>query len=150
MSNLIVKDLVCLNLKASDKIDAIKKLAKLIEKQGRLESYDEYVQSVLDRENEFSTNMGMGIAIPHGKSASVKVPTVAFAKVKKEMDWGEGDDPINMIFLLAVPGTDESNANEHLRILAALSRKLIHDEFRTSLLKAKNANTIVEIISSVL
>ncbi|ONI40559.1 hypothetical protein AN639_10195 [Candidatus Epulonipiscium fishelsonii] len=150
MSDLIVKDLVCLKLKASDKTDAIRQMAKLIEKQGRLESYEEYVKSVLDRENEFSTNMGMGIAIPHGKSASVKVPTVAFAKVKKAMDWGEDDDPINMIFLLAVPGNDETNANEHLRILAALSRKLIHDEFRESLLKAKNENTIVSIISSVL
>lgn len=151
MNQLINENLINLNLKSSTKTDVIKELAKLINEQGRVSCYDTYVDSVVEREKTFTTGIGMGVAIPHGKSDSVKIPTIAFGRCNEGIDWKSMDgEPAKMVFLLAVPNEEGENGNQHLRILAALSRKLIHEEFQNQLLNIKNENEIVELISSIL
>lgn len=150
MKDLLNKNLIKLNLNSSTRDEAIIELAKLIESEGRLLNYDEYVEEVFNREKQSTTGIGLGIAIPHGKSPAVKTPTVAFGRYKKGIEWDSLDEePVKIIFLLAVP-SDGDSCNEHLRILAAISRKLLHEDFNNTLNSIENEEELVDLINSVI
>ena len=124
MDKIINKNLIKLDIDADTKEYCMKELISLMESEGRLNDASCYTEEVLNRENLCTTGIGFGIAIPHGKCDAVKVPTVAFGRLNGGIEWQSLDgEPVNMVFLLAVPKDSESN--EHLKILAALSRKLI-------------------------
>lgn len=149
-NEIINTNLVNLDLDSYTKVDAIKELSKLIDDEGRLTDYDIYVKSVLDREETFTTGIGMEVAIPHGKSEVVKTATIAFGKNENGIEWESMDGkPVKMVFLLAVPSGNGGDDNQHLKILAALSRKLMHDEFRDEILTA-DKEEVVRIISELL
>lgn len=150
MSNLLNKNLIKLNLNSSTRDEAIVELAKLIEGEGRLINYDEYVEEVFNRESKSTTGIGLGVAIPHGKSPAVKTPTIAFGRYKDGIEWDSLDEqPVKIIFLLAVP-SDGDACNEHLRILAAISRKLLHDDFTNALHSIEDEQELVNLINSVI
>lgn len=150
MSNLLNKNLIKLNLNSSTRDEAIIELAKLIEAEGRLINYDEYVEEVFNRESKSTTGIGFGVAIPHGKSPAVQTPTIAFGRYKEGIEWDSLDgEPAKIIFLLAVP-SDGDSCNEHLRILAAISRKLLHDDFNNELHSIENEEELVHLITSVI
>ena len=85
------------------------------------------------------------IAIPHGKSSTVKSSTVAFGRLEEDIAWEslDGDD-VRFVFLLAIP--ESCQGDEHLRIIAQLSRKLIHEEFRQKLATAKDPKDVVTLL----
>ena len=147
MSKVIVEELIHLNMNSTTKEEAIKELAMQVQKTGRIDDYNQYVESVFERENMTSTGIGFQIAIPHGKCQTVKTSTVAFGRLSKDIEWqsldGEG---VRFIFLLAIPESCEGD--EHLRIIAQLSRKLIHKEFREKLAIAKYPQEIVELLEN--
>ncbi|GAB2022805.1 fructose PTS transporter subunit IIA [Pseudolactococcus yaeyamensis] len=146
---LITTNLINLDLIGNSKEAIILELAKLIDAEGRLSHFDQYLQSVLDREALTTTGIGFGIAIPHGKTKAVTKTTVAFGRTRKAIDWESLDGtPAQIIFLLAVP--EASKGDEHLRIIASLSRKLIHEDFRKKLEDSKDEAEIVALISDVL
>lgn len=139
MSNLINKEMIVLDMEAETKEEVIEKLAKLIEKQGKLENIDEYIAQVLKREEEYPTSVGFDVSIPHGKCDAVKCAAVAFARLKKPVAWSS-EEQVKYIFLLAVP--EKGAGNTHLQILAQLSRKIMRDEFRK---KLQASNSVEEI-----
>lgn len=124
----INKELIVLELQADSKADAIRKLAMKADSSGKLYSLEQYVDSVMARENEYSTGVGNGIAIPHGKSSGVKEAVIVFGKLKTPLEWESLDgNLVEMIFLLGVP--EENVDNLHLKILSQLSRRLMDDNF---------------------
>lgn len=128
---IISKELVSLNLKASNKEDALKQLAKIAASEGKVNNEATYVQAVLDREEEYSTAVGFSVAIPHGKSDAVNEPFFMYATVDN-IDWNAMDgNPVNKVFLIGVPSADAGST--HLKILASLSRKLMKEDFRANL-----------------
>jgi len=134
-----------LDVKGTTKEEVIFELAELIDQEGRLVDYQKYCTNVMEREKLSTTGIGFGIAIPHGKCISVNEPTVAYGKKMKGLEWESLDGtPAQMIFLIAVP--DESESNVHLKILAALSRKLMDEDFRAELLKADDAKTVLTLL----
>jgi fructose-specific phosphotransferase system IIA component len=142
-------NLVNLDVTGTSKEAVILELAKLIDAEGRVNNFEQYLQSVLDRENLTTTGIGFGIAIPHGKTEAVTQTTVAFGRSATPIDWDSLDGtPAQIIFLLAVP--EASKGDEHLRIIASLSRKLIHEEFRDKLANSTSESEIVALISDVL
>lgn len=150
MSNLINENLINLQLRSTKKEDVIKELAQLIHAEERLISYDEYISEVFDREKKSSTGIGIGIAIPHGKCEAVKLPTLAFGRNNNGIEWEALDgEPVKIVFLLAVPCVGEE-CNEHLRILASISRRLLHEEFTNSLHNCNSKTEIIGLLSSVL
>ncbi|MEQ8155521.1 MAG: fructose PTS transporter subunit IIA [Clostridiaceae bacterium] len=150
MSNLINEKLVKLNLNSKTRDEAIVELAKMIEAEDRLISYDEYIEEVFNREEMSTTGIGLNIAIPHGKCDAVKTPTVALGRNKDGIEWESLDgEPVNIIFLLAVPSAGDG-CNDHLRILAAISRKLLHEEFTSKLHSCQSEKEMVELITSVI
>ncbi|MDI3501441.1 MAG: fructose system component [Thermoanaerobacter sp.] len=145
---LINKNLVTLNLEAKNKEEAITKLAELAQKEGKITSIDEYVKSVLDREKTYTTGVGNGIAIPHGKSKAVKEAMIVFGKTTDGIEWDSLDGkPVNLIFLLGVP--EENVDNVHLKILSQLSRKLMNDSFIEMLKKAVTVEEILNALSDI-
>ena len=94
---------------------------------------DGFLADVRAREEQMPTGLPGGIGIPHARSAHVTVPTLGFARVPGGVDFGAEDGPANLIFLIAAP---EGGGSDHLTILAALARRLVHQSFRDSLLAA--------------
>lgn len=136
--------LVTLNLDSTDRWAAIDELAGLLEADGRLTDRDAFVQAVREREEDGATGMEMGIAIPHGKSAGVAQPSVAFGRSPSGVDFGAGDGtPADLVFLIAAP---DGESDLHVTLLSRLARKLVHDEFRDALRDAATPADVIHII----
>jgi fructose-specific phosphotransferase system IIA component len=141
---LINEDLILMNLPASTKNEAIRLLAEKAAAAGRVNDVEGFQQAVLHREAEYSTGMGFGVAIPHGKTNAVTEPVLMYATVQP-MDWQSLDGaPIDMIFLIGVPADDASTL--HLKILANLSRRLMKEPFRDSLRAAKSPADVMSVL----
>jgi PTS system fructose-specific IIA component len=135
-------------MEAEDKNEAIKKLIALIEKENKIISEEKFFSCVLDRENEFSTGVGNGIAIPHGKSETVKEAIIAFGKLNKRINWDSIDSElVDLIFLLGVP--EKNTESLHLKILAQLSRKLMDEDFVKMLRDANTEQEIYKALSDI-
>ena len=148
MSDIINSNLIKLNIEKNSKEEIIKELACLINDEKRLNIYEDYVQDVLKRENLTTTGIGFGIAIPHGKSAAVKVPSVAVGRIDEGVEWDSLDgNPVKIVFQLAVP--EEAASDQHLRILAALSRKLMDEEFIHELFNSTDKEGLLNLLTSV-
>lgn len=140
---IINESLVDLNVKQKTKEEVIRYLTELAIKEGRVSEADKYVEAVLNREKEYSTGMGFGIAIPHGKSSAVIEPFLCFGKVDS-VEWKSLDgNPVNMVFMIGVP---EEAGNAHLKILANISRKLMKQEFRDELMKIESSSGLMEFL----
>lgn len=140
---LIDEGLVRLNVEASTKEEVIGLLADAMDGEGRLLDRDQYVADVFAREEEFTTSIGFSVATPHAKSDSVKVASLAYAKLSHPMTWS--DDEVSMIFQIAVPLAEAGE--RHLQILASISRHLIHKDFRERLSGAQTAAEVLELMS---
>jgi len=128
----INKKLILTGVNVESKDDLLNRLVNISMEAGVVENFEDYRNSVEKRELEISTNMGNGIAIPHGKSVSVVKPFFAFAKLDEPVQWNSNDDTkVDLIFMLGVP--DNSAANEHLRLLSKLAGHLVNDDFVESL-----------------
>ncbi len=115
LKTLFTEDLMIGSLKANNKNKAIEEMVDQLDKQGKLLNKSAYLQAVLDREEEYSTGIGMGIAIPHGKSSGVKEPALVFARSEAGVDFDSMDgEPAHLIFMVAVP---ESANEDHLKFL---------------------------------
>lgn len=149
MEKIIDYNLIELNLESNNRIEVIEYMADLINKNGRLSEKEKYIKEVLAREELSSTGVGFGVGIPHGKSDAVKIPTVAFGRSKEGIEWNSLDgELVHMVFLLAVP--EEAASNQHLKILAALSRKLMSDEFRKLLLDTEDKEAVMNVLQEIL
>lgn len=149
MKKLIEIDLVDLNIKAKDKKEAILSLAENLDRAERLNDKEEYVKCVIAREELSTTGIGFGVAIPHGKTDAVKVPSLCFGRCVEKLEWESLDEkPVEAIFLIAVP--EKAAQDEHLKILAALARKLMNEEFREKILKIQDKEEIVKLLEGLI
>jgi fructose-specific phosphotransferase system IIA component len=137
-------DIVIVDIQASTKEEATRLLAERLLAAGRITEIEGYLAAVAAREEHFPTGIEGGIAIPHAQSDLVTIPSVAVATTEKGIDFGADDGPSHLIFLIAAPATGES---AHLEILAALARKVMHEEFRDELRADKSATSIAETVT---
>jgi len=144
ITELLNVNLIKLELNSKTKEDVIKEMVNLLDEDGKLLDKDKYTKAVTDREKEFSTGIGMGIAIPHGKSSGVKEAALVFGRSTEGIDYQSMDDELaHIFFLIAVP---EESSNEHLKILSQISRKLMHKELRESLMNASSPEEIITLL----
>ncbi|HEX5332462.1 MAG TPA: PTS sugar transporter subunit IIA [Cellulomonas sp.] len=141
---LITADLVAVDVVASDRDEVTRRLIDLMVAAGRVTDADGFHADVRAREAQMATGMPGGIGLPHARSAFVTVPSLAVAKVPAGVDFGAPDGPATLVFLIAAPAAGDS---DHLQILAALARRLVHESFRTSLHQATDAGTVADIIT---
>lgn len=143
VKDMFSKERVTFNLKAATKNEAIDELIDLLAKDGKITDSEEFKKAVLKREEEFSTGIGMGIAIPHGKSEAVKEASIVFGKSERGIDYESMDEkPAYLFFLIAVPN---ESTDLHLRALSEISRRLMHAEVREQLMKAENFDDFVKV-----
>ena len=132
-----------LNLEATDKSSAIGELAKAFVREGIVQNESVYLSAVMKREEECTTGIGFGVAIPHGKSGVVTEPSLAFGRSSAGISYDSMDGKdVHLMFLIAVP---EASNDEHLRILSNLSRKLMHEEVRQALMSVTEVEEIYQI-----
>lgn len=144
ISELLSLQAIDVNASVASKAEAIDYMTRLMEKSGNLNDREAYKKGVLAREEEGTTGIGDGIAIPHSKCAAVKRAGLAAMVVKDGVDYESLDDePADLIFMIAAP---ETGANVHLEALARLSTILMDTEFKESLVKAETAEQFIRLI----
>ena len=148
IQELLNEQSILIPLEATSKEECMQSMIDGLAAAGCITDKAAYLEAVLKREETGSTGIGFGVAIPHGKSNGVSKPGVAFAKLTGPLDWKSLDDqPVRIVFMIAVP--EAAAGNEHLQILIALSRKLINEEFRESLLKVTEAQQLITILQTI-
>ncbi|HIY57466.1 MAG TPA: fructose-specific PTS transporter subunit EIIC [Candidatus Tetragenococcus pullicola] len=145
INDLLIKDAMIMDLKATDKSSAIDEMVQRLYDVGRITNIDQYKKDIWAREKQTTTGLGDGIAMPHAKNNAVKEATVLFAKSKKGVDYESLDgQPAYLFFMIAAPeGADDT----HLQALAALSRQLVNQEFVEKLKKAETPEQVQEAFS---
>lgn len=138
---LTTKELISLDNEASTKDELISNLVDLAYKNNKLTDLEKFKDAVYKREKEFSTALGMSIAMPHGQSDAVKEPFVIFARTSKDVHWDDND--VRLIFMIGVPLANRSEV--HMKIIAALSRKLLDEQFRDSMMTG-DEDSIIDLL----
>lgn len=130
-----------------DRDTVINELINKLSVNNYITNIDNVRKAILDREAESTTAIGMNVAIPHGKSDSVKQPAVAVLQNRNGIEWEslDGSKP-QIVFLIVVPN---SSNNTHLKLLQRLSRALMNDETRNNLINANNKNEIYNILKEI-
>lgn len=142
--DLLKEDGILLNANVNSKKEAIEVLVDLMDKEGYLNDKEEYKNEVLKREELSTTGIGDGIAIPHGKTKAVKCAGLSSMVVKDGVDFDSLDgNKANLFFMIAAP--EEAN-NLHLEVLARLSTILMDEEFRNTLIDAKDKKEFLKLI----
>ncbi|MFF7358905.1 fructose-specific PTS transporter subunit EIIC [Streptomyces filipinensis] len=135
-------------LEAVGKDAAIREMAELLARSGQVADVDELVATALRREAQGTTGLGEEIAIPHAKTDAVTAPVVGFARSAEGVEWGSLDGTkARLVFMIAVP--EAAAGDEHLRILALLSRKLTDPGFRERLLAAPDGRAVLDVLAEV-
>ncbi|MEG0068417.1 PTS fructose transporter subunit IIABC [Cetobacterium sp.] len=144
LEKMLVKNCIKLNLKSKTKADVIDELVDVLYANGRLNNKEEFKKTILKREEQSSTGLEEGIAIPHGKSESVKIPTVAFGLSKDGIDYDSLDgEPSKLFFMIAAP----ANATDsHIETLSQLSSLLLDDDIREQLFQVKTEQEVLDIL----
>ena len=135
-----------LQAKVSDQNDAIDQLIALHESAGNLKDVAGFKKAILEREAKGSTAIGNGIAVPHGKSASVKKAGLVAITCPDGVDYKALDGkPSNLLFMIAAP---ENGADTHLEVLSKLMGMLMDGEFCKKLVGAESVDEFLELIDS--
>ncbi|MEH7452433.1 PTS fructose transporter subunit IIABC [Gottfriedia acidiceleris] len=144
ITELLKIDTVLIDLNSSSKMSVIDELIQVLDHAGKLNDKQQFKEAILTREGQSTTGIGEGIAIPHAKTAAVKTPAIAFGRSKDGVDYESLDgQPAHLFFMIAA---SEGANNAHLETLSRLSSLLMDEEFRGSLLIAKDANEIIQLI----
>ncbi|WP_431044089.1 fructose-specific PTS transporter subunit EIIC [Streptomyces sp. P1-3] len=135
-------------LAAEEKDSAIREMAELLAADGKVADVGELVRVAFAREEQGSTGLGEEIAVPHAKTDAVTAPVVGFARSAEGIEWGSLDgSKARLIFMIAVP--EAAAGDEHLRILALLSRKLMDGGFRERLRAAAGVPEILGVLGEI-
>ncbi|WP_327362591.1 fructose-specific PTS transporter subunit EIIC [Streptomyces sp. NBC_01296] len=135
-------------LAAGSKEAAIREMAEMLAATGNVRDVDELVRVALDREARGTTGLGESIAIPHAKTDAVERPTVGFARSDAGIEWGSPDGTrARLVFMISVP--EAAAGDEHLRILALLSRKLMDADFRDRLQSAPDVPAVLDVLREI-
>lgn len=144
LKEVLDERVIDLNVKATNKKEAIEVLAQKLKDANYIGDVDEFVKDIYLREAEGVTGIGNYVAIPHGKSDSVTQVGIAIGKLENEIEWETLDDKgVKLIFLFAV-SNDHEYARNHMLLLAEIARKLGNDEAIEQLLASQ---TVEELIS---
>ena len=146
ITDLLTTDTILLNMSAASKPEAIDELIGKLDAAGKLEDRDAFKEAIENREQQSTTGIGEGIAIPHAKTSAVKDPAIAFGRSQEGLDYESLDgQPTNLFFMIAA---SEGANNTHLETLSRLSSFLMDNNFRTQLEAAKTEADVIEAINA--
>ena len=144
ITELLKPESIDLNAAPKDKNDTIRQAVALMAKSGNISNIEAYTKQVMAREEESTTGVGEGIAIPHGKCDAVTRPGLAAMIIRDGVDYDSLDgEPVNVLFLIAAPNTKD---NVHLDVLSKLSVLLMDEDFTAALKAAKTTEEFLKVI----
>ena len=147
IQDLLNKEVMILDLKATSKEAAIDEMINSLVDKGLVTDFETFKTGIMNREAQTTTGLGDGIAMPHSKNAAVKEATVLFAKSATGVDYESLDgQPTDLFFMIAAP--DGAN-DTHLAALAELSKYLLKDGFADTLRKATSAEEVIAAFDAV-
>lgn len=140
-------NIIKLNVAGTTKDEVLRELSQLLLDHGYISEVDQFVQDIDIRESLGITGAGNHIAIPHGKSSAVRKITIAVGRSDHMVDWESYDDePVNFFFLFCV-SDDEVFAQNHMKLLAELARKIGSERIIEQLQHAKDPQEIIAILT---
>ena len=145
MALVFSKDLITFELNASDKVDAISQMAKLVVSTGRGSDAEQIAKDVLARD-EMGTPQVDGVAIPHARTSGVSQSSVAVARTtNKNVIFDADEGPAEVLFMILVPN---EAGDEHITILSSLARRLMDDEFTKALRTTNDPAELVGLLEN--
>jgi len=146
---LLQRELVTLGSDSASREEAIEEIVEAMAAAGRTQRPRDLEEAVWAREAVYSTGLGHGFAIPHCKCDAVTASSVAVLRLERPVDWGATDgQPVRCVILLAIRASDPDDA--HLKVLAQLARRLVHEEFRERLLAAADEEAVLRCLAEEL
>jgi phosphoenolpyruvate-protein phosphotransferase len=146
---LIAAETVKLQSESKTIDEAIRELIDLLHLAGRVENADTVEEAVWAREETYSTGVGFEVAIPHCKSNAVLVNSISILRTTTPIPWKSLDDkPVKLVIMIVIKA--DAPGDEHLRMIARLSRKLMDEKFRDRLFNASKVPTLVSLIESAI
>ncbi len=147
MGKLINKNCIVFDIRGEKK-DVVHRLAVELGKAGKITDTEEFYKDVLAREAISPTFVGFDMGLPHGKTDHVLEASVCFGRTAEPVVWNEeSGETADLIILIACPLAEAGDT--HMKILANLSRKLMHEEFRESL-RNSDEEQVYQILTEVL
>ena len=144
ITDLLAKESIKLNATVKDKEEVLNTMVDLMDKSGKISDKKLYLDAVKAREEEGTTGVGNGIAIPHGRCSGVKKAGLAAMSIKGGVEYNALDSkPVDLVFLIAA---NEDSGNVHLEILSKLATMLMDDEFVSKLKNATTDEAFLDII----
>jgi PTS system nitrogen regulatory IIA component len=145
LKKLLTKDTICLHLKGTSKESIINELLDILYATGKIRDRDAAYSAVMDREKKMSTGMKHGIAIPHGKTASVEDLVACIGISESPVDFDSLDGEPCRIFIMTLSTLEKTGP--HLQFLAEISLLFKSSEKRGEILKAASAEEVLRILS---
>ena len=144
ITDLLDKRSIAFDKNPANKQETLDMAVDLMCASGKINDTEAYRKQVYLREEESTTGIGEGIAIPHGKGDCVSKPGLAAMVIKNGVDFDSLDgEPVTLLFLIAAPNTED---NVHLEVLSKLSMMLMDEQFTADLLNAKSVDEFLEIV----
>ena len=145
LADLLVKECVLSELKATDKRELLEEMVACIESNSSGISGDEIIEGLLEREQLGSTGIGFGVAIPHCKLQGLDKVIIAFGRSVEGVDYQAPDDePVRIVFLIVAP---VDSASIHLEVLADISKLTSNGEVRERLLGCETSDEVIKVIT---
>jgi fructose-specific PTS system IIA-like component len=146
---LLEDELVILDSTSRTREEVIREMCAALQAAGRTERPERVEEAVWQREDTYSTALGHGIAMPHGKTDDIKASSIVIMRLKEPIDWQSSDgQPVDVVILLA--GRTSENARTHMNELATFSRLVARSEFRALLRSEKNPATLASAVEKSL
>jgi nitrogen PTS system EIIA component len=142
LSDLVCPDAILIDLNTNERDEVIRELVNSLGKAGKIakKNVGAVIDAVITRENEASTGIGKGVAVPHVKSAAVKKPMAAYGLCREGLDFTSLDKkPVYSVFLLISPETD---ADAHISAMEVIFKNLQKEDFRSFLRQAQTVEDV--------
>jgi len=144
LSSWLSEDRVILDFEAKDKWDAIHRLAETLRGSQEIPDFSRFMEDLLNREQQQTTGVGGGIALPHARSDAVEKLIVAVGVTRSPLDFESVDGrPVNLIFLMGVP---HESAVEYIKLLAHLTKTVCKADVVKRMLAASDASCLIEVL----
>jgi len=145
ITQLLTHDTIVLDLEAKTKLNVLNELIEKLDYAGKLKDKEGFTKDILTREEQSTTGIGEGIAIPHAKSLAVKEPAIAFGRSRDGVDYGSLDgQPAQLFFMIAA---SEGANNAHLDALSRLATFLMDQNFREKILNATSTDEVLQAVN---
>ena len=150
MLPIIQKSCILFDMDVADREEAIRLMSDCLYKNGYLLDIDQFCKDVYDREKVYPTCIGNGISIPHSKSKQVKYTGICILRLNHSIFWAVNQGKEEFVDFLVLIAVEESKADiEYLKVLANLSRNLLHSSFM-SYLKQKNVGEVYSLLKRII